>query len=185
MAFLIRARIVGSLLMAIGWGLASSAEAQDVSLEYAVKANYLYKFTPFVEWPARAFATPGAAFSICIVGQDPFRAALDEAVRGQTVGGRPIAVRRMAVVEPGAPCHLLFIGRSPTQSLAAILRAVAGQPVLTVTDRSRGVEGGMIQFVMQDGKVRFDVDPRATQSSDIKISSKLLDLAISRRRAAP
>jgi hypothetical protein len=177
-----RRLLATAVTMALGLFPAAAAWAQGTSLEYVIKANYLYKFTPFVEWPAGAFASPSSAFNLCVVGQDPFGSALDEAVQGRTVGQHPIVVRRLPAAEAEMNCHLMFAGRSPLQSTAQMLQTVAGRPVLTVTDQDGG---GVIRFVMQDGKVRFDVDTTAAQAGGIVISSKLLGLAVSRRRTAP
>ena len=148
-------------------------------IEYAVKANYLYKFAPFVQWPSAAFDTPTAPLSICIAGADPLGPALGEAVRGQRVNGHPIVVRRVDAVRPGLPCQILYVGGEDT---GAALQAVAHEPVLTVTDHIRSGAGGMIQFVMVAGHVRFSIDQAAAQGSGIAISSKLLGLAVSVNR---
>ncbi len=145
-------------------------------IEYAVKASYLYKFAPFVQWPSAAFDTPTAPLSICIAGSDPFGPALSEAVRGQRVNGHPIVVRRVEAVRPGLTCQILYVGGEDT---GAALQAVAHEPVLTVTDHMRSGAGGMIQFVMVAGHVRFSIDQAAAQGSGIAISSKLLGLAVS------
>jgi YfiR/HmsC-like len=163
----------GLILLA---SLGGPAPAADLPLEYAVKASYLYKFAPFVQWPPAAFETPTSPLSICIAGQDPFGPALGEAVRGQHVNGHPIVVRRIESVHPGIACQILFVGGSET---AEALQAVAHEPVLTVTDHNRGGAGGMIQFIMMAGRVRFMVDQAAAQDSGIAISSKLLGLAVS------
>lgn len=160
-------------------GVATGACAADLPIEYAVKASYLYKFAPFVQWPPAAFASATAPLSICIAGQDPFGSALAEAVRGQRVNGHPIAVRRVEAVRSGMGCQILFVGGGDTEE---DLRAVAHEPVLTVTDRSHGGAGGMIQFVMIGGRVRFAVDEAAAQACGIEISSKLLGLAVSVNR---
>ncbi|MEO6339837.1 MAG: YfiR family protein [Caulobacteraceae bacterium] len=168
--------------MALWLALAGGASADSGSLEYAVKANYLYKFAPFVEWPDRAFPSATSPFNICVVGLDPFGKGLDDAVQGQRVGDRPISVHRAAVAEPGMNCQILFASKSTAQSAADTMRAVAGEPVLTVTDQSRGVSGGMIQFVMREGRVKFEIDAAAAEASGLQISSKLLGLATSLRR---
>lgn len=160
----------------------SAAMAQTRSLEVVVKANYLYKLAPFVEWPPRSFANADSPFNICVLGEDPFGAVLDEAVRGQQVDGRAIVIRRAPTAEPGLTCHLVFAGRSTTQTTAEMLSVVTRQPVLTVTDRSRGVSGGMIQFVLNEGRVRFEVDAVAAAASGVTISSKLQALSVSFRR---
>ena len=179
-------RTTGTLLGAVlALASATPAAAESVPLEFAVKAAYLVKFTPFVTWPPRAFAAPTSPFMLCIVGQDPFGSALDEAVRGQVVEDHAVAVKRLAAAEPNMGCQLAFIGRTTGQSPGEALHILAGQPVLTVTDRSRGFEGGMIQFVMQDGHVHFDVDAGRAQGAGLVVSSKLLALAASWRRSTP
>lgn len=159
--------------------LGGGTHAADLPLEYAVKASYLYKFAPFVQWPSTAFDTPTAPLSICIAGSDPFGPALSEAVRGQRVNGHPIVVRRVEAVRPGLTCQILYVGGEDT---SAALQAVAHEPILTVTDHNRSGAGGMIQFVMMAGRVRFSIDQAAAQGNGIAISSKLLGLAVSVNR---
>jgi hypothetical protein len=170
---------LAAILIAGIYGVAVSSSAQPSSLEYAVKANYLYKFSPFLTWPAVSFPTPSSPFNLCLIGDDPFGDILDDAVRGQKVDGHPIVVKRLSTMVSAASCHILSIGRSVPLGAAASL---AGQPVVTVTDKSRGVEGGMIEFVMQGGRVRFEIDEAAAKAGGITISSKLLGLAIAVRR---
>jgi hypothetical protein len=169
-------RRIGALPILLMLGLASGpAVAAPSSLEMAVKASYLTKFAPFVQWPPRAFAGPTAPFRICVTGDDAIGGALEQAVRGQRMQDHPITVTRLASLDPAvvANCQILFLGKSAGE----MLRGVAGQPVLTVTDRSRG-GGGIIQFVMQGSRVRFAVDIAAANSAGIQISSKLLGLAV-------
>jgi hypothetical protein len=156
--------------------LGGTARAAELPLEYAVKASYLYKFAPFVQWPPAAFESPTSPLAICIAGQDPFGSALAEAVRGQHVNGHPIVVRRVENVRPGIACQILFVGGGDS---GEALQAVAHEPILTVTDHNRSGAGGMIQFVMVAGRVRFMIDQAAAQDSGIAISSKLLGLAVS------
>lgn len=180
-----RARLsipVAFALAFMPWVAAAPAGAQPTSLEYAVKANYLYKFAPFVTWPASSFQNAASPFVICTIGDDAFGGLLGDAVRGQKVGGRPIILRNLTGVTSDTNCQILSIGRSAPQGAADIIAAVAGQPVLTVTDRSRGVDGGMIQFVMQGGRVRFQIDEAAAKGNGIGISSKLLGLALNVNR---
>lgn len=171
-------------LCAVATGLAAamlfaaSAHAQTAALEYAVKANFLYKFGPFVTWPAQAFASEQAPFNVCVLGEDPFGATLDQAVRGQSVSGHPVVVRRIWFVSRSSACHVLYIGRSAQQPRAEVLDLLAGTPVLTVTDERLGGARGMVHFVVRDGRVRFGIDARRAQISGLSISSKLLGLAV-------
>lgn len=171
MAVLIRLGVAAAAVMA------AAPAAGQAGLEYAVKANFLYKFAPFVSWPPQSFAS-AAALQICVAGTDPFGAVLDGAVRGQQVGGRPIVVRRTARAVEVRGCHILFVGKSRGPSTDEMLRAVAGQPVLTVTDERQRVSGGMIHFVLRSGRVRFTIDRGAASANGLEISSRLLDLAV-------
>jgi len=157
----------------------SPAAAQDTALEFAVKATYLYKFAPFVEWPPQTFRSATDAITLCVVGDDPFGAMLDQAVVGQHVGDRPVALRRMPMAVRGASCQIMFIAGSRAQPVADALAAVRGTPVLTVTDRSPESRAkGIVNFVIQDNRVRFEIDNQAAAQDRLAISSKLLSLAV-------
>jgi len=160
--------------------LARAAAAQPATpLETAVKATDLYKFAAFVDWPAAAFAGPGDPAVLCVAGDDPFGPVLDQAVRGQRIGARPITVIRLDRVERGAGCHILFVAPSRRQSLADALDKVRGQPVLTITDSSADPSArGMIDFVLQNSRVRFRINARIAEADGLEISSKLLSLAV-------
>ena len=167
-------------LLALFAALPVLAQANPLAL--AVKATYLYKFGPFVGWPRTIFATPDAPVVLCVVGDDPFGATLDEAVVGQRIGERPIALRRLAAAERQSDCHIMYMAGSAAQPVAAALDAVRGTPVLTFTDEARGSAAkGIIHFVIRDDRVRFEIDEYAAAENGITISSKVLSLAIAVR----
>ena len=146
------------------------------SLEDAVKATYVYKFAPFVTWPA---SIHGDAFTICVYGSDDITSLLPQATVGQDIDGRRIAVRSIAGAEIPADCQVLYIARWPTG--AAVLVAARGRPVLTVTDEN-GIEHGIVRLIVIDHHVRFDIDTRLATEAGLSISSKLLGLAVQVRR---
>jgi hypothetical protein len=177
--------VLGRLLvLSLAWATmnlgAGAAAAPPAALEYAVKASYLYKFTPFVQWPAAMFDTPMSPFNLCVLGQDPFGPLLDQAVDGQMVESHPIVVRRIARLPPGESCHLVYLGRSSEPDPAAAPMAVPDGPVLTVTDEKAGTSGGVIHFVLRAGRVRFEIDPAEAAARGVTLSSKLLSLALPR-----
>lgn len=169
-------RRVGCLLasaLVLWWSPVRAA-----SLEYQVKAAYLYKLVSFVDWPSGSLPPPGAPITLCVAGDDPFGSVLDEAVRNQQVNGRPLAVRRLATVSQSSGCQVLYIAGSRRQSVASALQAARGSPSLTVTDGAK-TPGSIIQFVVHDGRVRFTIDVSAAAQNGLTISSKLLSLALS------
>lgn len=149
------------------------AVAQDVPLEYRVKAAYLFNFTKFVDWPSEAFAS-GSPFTICVAEVSPFGSALATTLAGETVVGRMLAFR--VVGNDASSCHILFVPRgvSPTP----YVRSIRTEPVLTVGESPNFLkQGGMINFVLEDGRVRFEINQEAAARSQLKISSRLLRLA--------
>lgn len=170
----------GAIVLALAI-LAGSAPARAASLEFPVKAAFLYKFAPFVEWPATAFPSQDSAITLCIVGYDPFGQAIDQAVQGQHLGAHPIVVRRLESVSAGSGCSIAYLGGSRAQSVEDGLAAVRGTPVLTVTDQAMGSARGAIHFVVKDNRVRFIIDDEAAAKNGMNISSKLMRLALSVR----
>lgn len=143
---------------------------------YRLKADLLYNFARFVEWPAEAFHAEDAPFRVCVLGDDPFGADLDPPAR-KRVNGRPVVVTRAPAEEPLEGCHVAFIAASEAPRLARALSRF-GPGVLTVSDIPRFAErGGAIGFVMERDRVRFEINPDAADRAGLKISSKLLKLA--------
>jgi hypothetical protein len=161
---------------------AATTARGEGSVEYAVKATYLYKLAPFVEWPPSAFASSSGPFWLCVAVSDPFGAALDAAVAGQRVGERPILVRRPDSLNGLQECQILFIGPGDTDAAANIITATHGAPVLTVTDGAHNpARKGIVNFVVDSNRVRFEIDEGAAAANGLAISSKLLSLAINAR----
>ncbi|HEX8239292.1 MAG TPA: YfiR family protein [Allosphingosinicella sp.] len=157
--------------------LALPAPAAAPPSDVAVKAAFLTKFPAYVAWPAGARPRPGAPLHICILGGDPFGRLIDEAARGQQVDGHPLQVRRMAAPGQAGGCHIAFV-----QGGAPLLQGLQGKPVLTVTDARAGAQSGMIDFVIHQGRVRFNIDEAQAARSGVGISSRLLGIALSVRR---
>lgn len=173
----------GPVWAALVWLLAAApALAQGSPLEAAVKATYLYKFTPFVAWPVTVHEAPSSPFGLCVVGSDAFGDLLDKAVAGQQLDGRSFAVRRLRTMDLSARCHVLYLALAGGSAIAGVLDAVRGTPVLTVTDQQEDPAAkGIVNFVLVDGRVRFEIDNQAAAENGIALSSKLLSLAVSVR----
>ena len=163
-------RVPAALAVAIVCALPASA--QDASLEYRVKAAYLFNFTKFVDWPPGAMAD-GAPFTICVAGTSPFVSALEDTIRGETVAGRSLQSR---VAQGNEPCQVVFVPHEVDP--APILKRARMQPVLTVGESPGFLrQGGIINFVRDSGKVRFEINQEAAVGAQLRISSRLLRLA--------
>lgn len=145
------------------------------ALEYQVKAAFLLNFTGFIEWPPSIPVSAPASFDICILGNDPFGAVLDQMIEGETRQGRKLAVQRVRRPVPPS-CRILFVGRAE-KDLDGLLAGL-GPGVLTVGDETGFLRaGGMIGFVIDNHRVRFDINEAAAARAGLKISSKLLSVA--------
>ena len=167
-----------SLLICVCLVAPPNGYAQNFLPEYQVKAAYLFNFLKFVEWPADAFTDSLAPIVIGVVGDDPFGGALPEVVIGKTVQGRDLVIRKYHASENLRGASILFISASEKKRLPQILTSLRGASVLTVADMDGFLdEGGMIQFLFEDDRVRFAIDVGAASRARLKISSKLLSLA--------
>jgi len=163
--------------LSAGSGLCAWADPTSLAVE--VKATYLDKFGEFVDWPPAALGATTDPVRLCVVGDDPFGAVLDQAVHGQRIGSHPVLLVRLDKVDRIADCHILFAAGSRQESVAHVLDKVRGAPVLTVTDGvGDPAARGMINFVQLSNRVRFEIDNASATQAGLTISSKLLSLAI-------
>src|SRR5207248_294867 len=148
--------------------------------ENEVKAAYLANFGKFVQWPAQATGSGNDSFAICILGRDPFGPVLDAAIAGETLEGKKVAARRIARPQDGVGCRIVFISTSEDNQLRETLVALDKASVLTVSDIPQFARrGGMVEFVLQGNKVRFQVNLATAEGTGLALSSQLLKLAVS------
>jgi hypothetical protein len=168
------------LVLVLGPFVSTSLARQRVD-EYRLKAAVLYNLAKFVEWPDDAFADPAAPLVVCVLGIDPFGAALDDTLRGHSVGGHATVARRIADVTSG--CHVLFVANSEAKRLPAILERMRTSSVMIVGEASGFIDrGGMIGLATDDDRVRFEVNLAAADRAHLRISSRVMALASAVRR---
>jgi hypothetical protein len=159
------------LVASVPWAAAQAA----ISAESQVKAVFLFNFAQFLGWPPQAFKGSQAPIVIGILGTDPFGPYLDELVRGERIGDRPMVVRRFRRVEDVTDCHILYISRSEAGALPRIVAQLKGRGVLTVGDIDGFTrQGGMVRFTTEEGKIHLRINVQAAQSAGLTISSRLL-----------
>jgi YfiR/HmsC-like len=160
-------------------GAVSSVLAQtEKPTEYQVKAAYLYNFGKFVQRAPGSGEARTDPFRICVLGRNPFGSAL-EGLTGQIISGRSVATRAISRPQDAGKCDVLFVGASEQDHLSEILSAIQKQSILTVSDMPHFVaRGGMIEFVIQDSKVRFQVNRAAAETAGLSLSSELLKVAV-------
>ena len=171
----VRVALIAIVLGASATPLLLGQPAEGPPSEFEVKAAYLYNFGRFVRWPA----TPEQdTFAICVLGRDPFGPILDSILEGERLDGKPALPRRIRNVTDVENCRIVFISPSEASRLSWIIARLEGKSVLTVSDlKDFALSGGMIELVLEDGRVRFDVDLNATRAAGLNLSSELLRVA--------
>lgn len=150
-----------------------------------MKAIYLYNFSKFVQWPP-AGGDMKDPFAICVLGHDPFGAALDSAIAGEKIEQKTMVARRIMDVQEATKCQILFIAGSEAAHVKQILSALGKNSILTVSDIPEfSQNGGAIQFVIQEQKVRFEVNLTAADKAGLTFSSQLLKVASVVRKDSP
>ena len=173
-------RFITACLICAMLALPSRAQTGNPSdsSEYLIKAGFTYNFAKLMQWPASAFPQPDSPIIIGILGNDPFGATLDSVLVGKKVNTRGFVVKHLKWGADIKGCNILYVSTTEAAHLDEILHAIKGLPILTIgqmPDFAR--RGGIVNFIIEDDKVRFEVNVEAAKQADISISSRLLTLA--------
>ena len=167
-------------VLAVLWALGAPglrAEAAGSYSEDAVKAAFLYRFTGYVDWPSQALADP--QFTIAVLHADGVATKLGRLLQNRLVQNRPARVRSIKNVRELNGAQMLYIGTAHRDDLRHVIAAMAGHPVLIVTNEEGGLDAGStVNFLLIDQRVRFEISLDAAQNSGLKIASELLAVAI-------
>ena len=171
------ARVLAAALLAAGVQAGSPVDVQSQTVhEYEIKAAFLYNFVKFVEWPNEALPET-SDITVCVLGGEPSVDPL-ESIQGKIVRGRRLSVRRIRAIKDVESCHVLFISSSEESRLPQVMQNLHGSSVLTVGEMERFIpSGGIINFVIERNKVRFEINPNGAERARLKLSSQLLSLA--------
>lgn len=170
------------IAIAILFAVSVCAGAAELA-EYQIKAEFIERFTRFVEWPAGAFESPADPFVIGVIGRDPFGSYLDLLSRQRTILGRSVEVRRLGSLEAVGSCHILFVASSERRRIAEIAERAKGSPVLTIADTPGAIDAGvMINLYTAESRIRFEINEARLEEAGFRASAQLLKLA---RAGAP
>lgn len=166
-----RVLVVATLL------LGARVEAQTPMGESQVKAMFVYNFLKFVEWPVDTSVGAKDPFVVVIIGEGATADATEHFLDSKTIGERPVVVRRVRWDQSLAGVRAAFVVERDAKKLHRVLDAAAAAGVLTIGEgESFTTRGGVIGLLVEDRRVRFDVDTSAAQLAGLRVSSKLLAL---------
>lgn len=158
-----------------------AARAQDAAPgEYEVKAAFLYNFAKFVEWPAARLTTNNAPIRFGLLGRsDAFVGDFRKTLDGKSIDAHPVQLELYEDTVPADAPHILFVAKSERRNFRRIINSLQGQPVLTVSEEDGFCEaGGMINFRLDGKKIRFEINQKAAEQNQLRMSSKLLRVAL-------
>ena len=159
--------------------VAEPTRAQPSSNEYQIKAAFLVHFLQFTTWPEGGTIPAGAPVCVGVIGDDPFGTTLDEAMRAETLQGRKLIVKRSRKAADLSDCRLVFVSRSEKERMAQVLRDLEASPALTVSETEGFTRlGGVINFVIDANRVRFELSPASARKRGLRLSSQLIRLGI-------
>jgi hypothetical protein len=160
---------IASVAMLLATGAVWAAQAVT---QPALRAAFLYNFVKFTEWTGDVSSGP---LTICVVDDTALENALTELVDGSSINGRPVLLSRSVRLRA---CHLVYLGATDREHAASILEELQGASVLTVSDGYEFVRlGGIVGLVVEQGRMRFAINPDAAQRAGLRLSSRLLQLA--------
>src|SRR5882762_10263772 len=173
--------LIIALSLSLSWAPGALAQDSSDSSEYLIKAGFIFNFAKFVEWPPTTFAQADSPIVIGILGTDPFGTIIDHIVQDKKIGGRGFVVKRLkwgAEAKDLRECKILFVGASERAHIDELVQIVKFLPILTVGETPGFAEhGGVVRFVLEDNRVRFEVNVDAARQGGLTISSRLLTLA--------
>jgi hypothetical protein len=180
-----RVRAAIAILPILLGAIALNAQNTSGSAEYLIKAGFIYNFANLVQWPSSSFAQPDSPIVIVILGEDHFGTTLDRALDGKKVNARSFVIKRAKSISelqrtlgPQKDCQILYVSSSEMPHLSDAIQMLRGVPVLTIGETPGFARnGGIINLILEDNKVRFEVNVAAAKEADLNISSRLLALA--------
>lgn len=168
-----------ALIMLLGTILcaATCASIQSEPLtEYKVEAAFVHNIAKFVEWPASVGAK--GVLRLCVLGQGPFGKAAENLLQDKPLDNMVWKVVPVGTSANLRECQVLFIETSEAGNLPRLLDSLKGSPVLTVGNTGGyGEQGVIVNFYLEQDKVRFEINNDAAGRAGLKISSQLLKLA--------
>lgn len=168
------------MLFLVAWVfLPTLSFAQEDSIEYKIKAGYLYNFTKFISWPA----TESETFNLCIIGKDPFGSIIDP-IEKRFVKNKPIRLYRLQSITEAKHCHIIYFGDYDKQqekfdlSMSGILTVGSIENALTTGETKKFTQaGGMFAFFLKEGKIKLHINLQAVKKSHLEVSAKLMEIA--------
>lgn len=168
-------KTIQRVFLAIALLATTPSLAQERPL-HEVYSMMMFNFLKYVQWPNNS-ATGN--FTIGVVGNHNVYNTLNAWYAGKTRGTQTYVIKKYSSAEDMGECDVIFIDRSKSGEFEAINNKIKGKGTLVITDKAGlGKKGSAINFLTIDNKLKFELNQRAVEESNLKISSSLTSMAI-------
>ena len=148
----------------------------DANLERRIKAVFGYRFPDFITWPEKGASTT-RPFIINVVGSCTIADELRHIAAGHNIDGRPITVSQAQEGRALTDSDIVYICDSEHSRLRRIIQNAASSALIVTESDGALAEGSVINFVLDDYRVRFEISLDAAKHRALHVSSRLLDVA--------
>jgi hypothetical protein len=156
--------------------LYAQQQNQQIDNHYKLYSVFVYKFTQHLSWPDDYNS---GDFVIGVLGNTPISIELQKMSKQKTIGDRRIRIKQYpSSVTIRDKCHIIFIAKENSNELAQVLKLFEKEPTLVVTEREGLVKtGSMINFIIRNSKVQFELNQKQIERAKIKVSQNLVKVA--------
>jgi hypothetical protein len=155
--------------------IAGSAYAQDRPM-HEVYSMMVFNFTKYVQWPDH---TAGGEFVIGVIGNTEVYNTLSTWYAGKPRGSKTYVIKKFTNAEEMTDCHVVFIDKSKSGVFDDVNNKMKGKGTLIITDKNGlGEKGSGINFKTVDNKLKFELNQKAIEASNLKVSGALSSMAI-------
>jgi len=152
-----------------------SVFAQDRPI-HEVYSMMVFNFTKYVQWPDH---TASGEFVIGVIGNSDVYNTLTTWYGGKPRGSKTYVIKKFSSSADVTDCHVVFIDKTKSGEFDAVNNKVKGKGTLVITDKNGlGEKGSGINFKTIDNKLKFELNQKAIEASNLKVSGALSSMAI-------
>jgi hypothetical protein len=157
---------------------AGPLQSSSAPSQAQIGAAFVFNFAKFTEWPPQTLPNAMSPVTVCFVGAEDIRAAFQSITAGKDVNGHPVLVRNAKAAAEVRECQVVYVDASSSAVLMDVLKNARQSCTLAIgTSEDFLTRGGIIRLLVENNRMRFDVNVGAAGRTKIHLSSKLLALA--------
>ena len=164
-----------ALMMLLFMPILVSAEIMG---RYELEALYVEKISLFTEWPKEKFDN-STTFKIYIYGSSKIYKPLKKSFGSRKHCGKDVEIIETKNLDLIKKCDILIIPDKYRAELESYIEVFAKNSILTIAETKREVKNSAIisLYTNGSGRLRFSVNSKAIEPSQLKLNYKLLTLA--------